>query len=97
METYINKEDLAYQKATRRVKELKGFYGNLTSYILVISFLAVLNIITSPGYLWFFWPMLGWGVGIAAHAANTFWIGKEWEENKIMELMDEERRNTKSL
>ncbi|WP_374461780.1 2TM domain-containing protein [Chryseobacterium taeanense] len=97
METFINKEDLAYQKASKRVKELKGFYGNLTSYILVISFLAVLNIITSPGYLWFFWPMLGWGVGIAAHAASTFWIGKEWEEKKIRELMDEERRNTKSL
>ncbi|MGE4512478.1 2TM domain-containing protein [Chryseobacterium taeanense] len=97
METYINKEDLAYQKATKRVKELKGFYGNLTSYILVISFLVVLNIITSPGYLWFFWPMLGWGIGVAAHAANTFWIGKEWEEKKIRELMDEERRNRKSL
>ncbi|MFY7813700.1 MAG: 2TM domain-containing protein [Chryseobacterium taeanense] len=53
--------------------------------------------ITSPGYLWFFWPMLGWGIGVAAHAANTFWIGKEWEEKKIRELMDEDRRNTKSL
>jgi len=92
METYINKEELAYQKASRRVKELKGFYGNLTSYCLVISFLAVLNLITSREYLWFIWPMLGWGIGIVAHAANTFGIGKDWEEKKIRQLMDEEKK-----
>ncbi len=97
METYMNKESQAYEKATKRVKELRGFYGNLTSYVLVISFLAVLNILTSPGYLWFFWPMIGWGLGIAAHAVTTFGIGKDWEERKIRELMEEERRNTKTL
>ncbi len=97
METYINKEELAYQKAATRVKELKGFYGNLTSYCLVISFLAVLNLLTSPEYLWFLWPMLGWGIGIVAHAATTFGIGKEWEEKKINQLMQEEKNNLKSL
>ncbi|UOE38157.1 2TM domain-containing protein [Chryseobacterium oryzae] len=97
METYINKEELAYQKAATRVKELKGFYGNLTSYCLVISFLAVLNLLTSPEYLWFLWPMLGWGIGIVAHAATTFGIGKEWEEKKINQLIQEEKNNSKSL
>ena len=97
METYINKEELAYQKAATRVKELKGFYGNLTSYCLVISFLAVLNLLTSPEYLWFLWPMLGWGIGIVAHATTTFGIGKEWEEKKINQLMHEEKNNSKSL
>jgi hypothetical protein len=97
METIINKENLAYRKATRRVKELKGFYGNLTSYCLVIPFLAVLNLLTAPEYLWFLWPMLGWGMGLAAHAINTFGIGKTWEEKKIKELMEEDRRNVKTL
>jgi len=97
METFTNREDLAYRKAAKRVKEIKGFYGNLTSYCLVIPFLFVINIITSPGHLWFFWPMLGWGIGLAAHGVNTFGIGKDWEEKKIKQLMDEERRNVKSL
>ncbi|MCS3867432.1 hypothetical protein J3D55_000348 [Chryseobacterium ginsenosidimutans] len=97
METIINKENLAYRKAARRVKELKGFYGNLTSYCLVIPFLAALNLLTAPEYLWFLWPMLGWGMGIAAHAMNTFGIGKTWEEKKIKELMEEDRRNVKTL
>lgn len=97
METYINRDNQAYEKATRRVKELKGFYGNLTSYILVISFLIVLNILTSPGYLWFFWPMIGWGLGVVAHAVTTFGIGKDWEERKIKELMEQDRKNIKTL
>lgn len=97
METFINNENQAYEKASRRVKELKGFYGNLTSYVLVISFLAILNLITSPEYLWFLWPMMGWGIGIAAHAAGTFGISKDWEERKIKQLMEEERNNTKTL
>lgn len=97
METFINKEELAYRKAERRVKEIKGFYGNLTSYCLVISFLAVLNIITSPEYLWFLWPMMGWGMGVVAHGISTFGIGKEWEERKIKQLMEEERKNIKTL
>ncbi|MCW3160677.1 2TM domain-containing protein [Chryseobacterium oryctis] len=98
METTFNtNENLAYQKAAKRVKELKGFYGNLTSYCLVIPFLAAVNILTDRNYLWFFWPMLGWGIGIAAHAINTFGIGKHWEERKIKELMEQERKNNKTL
>ncbi|WP_061084081.1 2TM domain-containing protein [Chryseobacterium indologenes] len=97
METIINKDELAYRKASRRVKELKGFYGNLTSYCLVIPFLAVLNLFTAPQYLWFLWPMMGWGMGLAAHGITTFGIGKEWEEKKIRQLMNEDRKGTKTL
>lgn len=95
--TSFTKETLAYEKASKRVKELKGFYGNLTSYCLVIPFLLVLNLLTAPNHLWFFWPALGWGIGIAAHAVNVFGIGKDWEEKKIKQLMEEEKRNTKTL
>ncbi|KMQ69775.1 histidine kinase [Chryseobacterium sp. FH2] len=95
--TFNNNESLAYQKAAKRVKEIKGFYGNLTSYCLVIPFLAVLNLITDSSHLWVFWPMLGWGMGLAAHGINTFGIGKEWEEKKIKELMEEEQKNKRTF
>ncbi|MBK1894732.1 2TM domain-containing protein [Chryseobacterium paridis] len=94
METLsFNKDNRAYEKAAKRVKELKGFYGNLTSYCLVIPFLLVLNLLTSPYHLWFYWPMLGWGIGLVAHGINVFGIGKNWEEKKIKELMDADKRN----
>ena len=97
MEILSTKETPAYEKAKRRVKELRAFYGNLTSYCLVIPFLAALNLLTAPGYLWFLWPMLGWGIGIAFHAVEVFGPGKHWEEKKIKQLMDEEKANIKTL
>ncbi|MDH5034733.1 MULTISPECIES: 2TM domain-containing protein [Chryseobacterium] len=98
MEILPDKETIAYRKASRRVKDLKEFYGNLTSYCIVIPFLAILNIVTAPGYLWFLWPALGWGVGIAFHAISVFGIGKSWEERKIRELMEkDEKQKIKTL
>ena len=86
-------EEERYAQAKKRVQEVKGFYGNLTAYIVVNVFLMIINLLTSPEHLWFYWPMLGWGIGILAHAVSVFGIGKEWEERKIKELMEEEKRN----
>ena len=35
--------DKRYQKAKERVESIKGFYGNLTAYCIVIPFLVWLN------------------------------------------------------
>ena len=88
-------EDKAYEKAQKRVKEIKSFYGNLFSYVIVITFLIILNLITSPKHLWFYWPMLGWGIGIAAHGISVFSIGRTWEERKIQEILEkqDQRKN----
>lgn len=91
MNTEPTTESLAYIKASKRVKELKGFYGNLTSYCLVIPFLIFVNLYTSPQYHWFWWPMLGWGIGVASHAFQVFGIGKNWEEKQIRKIMDNDR------
>jgi len=49
-------------------------------------------LMTSPSYHWFWFPMLGWGIGICFHAFGIFGykigLGKEWEARKIRELMD---------
>ena len=91
-----NQEYYSYQKAKKRVKEIKGFYANLVSYVLVISFLTFINLKYTPEHLWFFWPMLGWGVGLLFHAFGVFKIvpffGSDWEERKIKELMEEEKK-----
>ncbi|ROI11668.1 2TM domain-containing protein [Epilithonimonas hominis] len=90
MTTYTSEtaENIAYERAVKRVKELKGFYGNLISYCIVIPFLVIINLLTSPGQLWFYWPMLGWGIGLLAHGMNVLAIGRNWEEKKIQEIMN---------
>lgn len=95
-----NKNENKYQRAKERVEELKKFYGNLTSYVLVISGLAALNYwINGWSYMWFLWAAFGWGIGIFFHAINTFklnpFFGKNWEDRKIKELMDKEKNKTK--
>jgi hypothetical protein len=43
----VNTEDNKYQKAKKRVEETRGFYAHLVSYVLVNSFLFLINITTS--------------------------------------------------
>lgn len=83
-----------YAKVLKKVEDIKGFYTNLSSYILVNIGLLILNLTTSPNHLWFYWPLLGWGIGVAIHAANVFelmpFLGKDWEERQIKKFMDSE-------
>lgn len=86
-------EEKRYLKAKERVEVLKGFYGNLAAYLIIIPFLWWLNLRTTS-FIWAIFPTLGWGFGLTMHALEAFgynplW-GKRWEEKKIQELMDNE-------
>ena len=90
-QSYIT--DKRYEKAKERVKAIKGFYGNLTAYCIVIPILIFLNYRTNS-FPWVIFPTLGWGFGLMAHGMeaygyNPLW-GKRWEEKKIRDLMDNE-------
>jgi len=87
-------EQARYQEAKKRVEDIKGFYYHLITYILINAVLVVINLLTSPEYLWFIWPLIGWGVGLVIHAFSVFsniW-GKSWEERKIREIMEKDKR-----
>ena len=90
-------EEERYNKARKRVEEIKGFYGNLIAYIVVNIGLVVVNLLTSPKHLWFYWPLLWWGIGVIFHGLKVFnyisFLGKDWEETKIKEYMDDEKSN----
>lgn len=88
----VEDKDKAYERAQKRVKEIKSFYGNLISYCIVIPFLIIINLTTNPKNIWFFFPMLGWGIGLAAHGMSVFAIGKKWEEKKIREILEKQNK-----
>lgn len=89
--TYI--EDKRYEKAKERVEAIKGFYGNLMSYCIVIPILIFINYKTTD-FPWAIFPALGWGFGVTAHGLEAYgtnpFFGKRWEERKMRELMDDE-------
>lgn len=62
----------AYQRAKKRVEAKFGFYIHLTVYIIVNLLLIIINLNTSTSYLWFKWPMMGWGIGLFFHAVGVF-------------------------
>ncbi len=90
-EVYI--EDKRYEKAKEQVEKIKGFYGNLTSYVIVIPILIFINFRTTS-FPWAIFPALGWGFGLTVHGLEAFGYnplyGKKWEERKMREFMDDE-------
>lgn len=90
-----NNDALVLSKVRKQVKEMKIFYMHLMIYAVVIAVLMTINLITYPFYLWFLWPALGWGIPIAFHGLSVFnmtpFLGKDWEERKIEELMEKEK------
>ncbi|AYN67759.1 histidine kinase [Euzebyella marina] len=86
-----------YMRAKERVDHIKKFYASLTSYIIVISFLAGLNYYLDQwSYAWFLWPALGWGIGLVFQWLKTYdvnpFFGRNWEERKIKEFMQEDEQ-----
>ena len=67
-----DKEDPAYARARKRAKDKLDFYNHLLIYVVVIGCLYVLNWITLPEYYWAKWAAFGWGIGLAVHAATTY-------------------------
>lgn len=83
----LPKLEASEQEAMEYVRDIKGFYMHAFQYVIVITGLAVLNLFTSPGYLWFMWAAAGWGIGLAAHGLSVFEIfnpfGDDWEKRQI--------------
>ena len=94
-----------YLEAKKQVNELKGFYIHLVIYLVINLFITTMKVsgdlksgdsfyeaIFDFGTIavWLFW-----GIGIFFHAWGVFgrnvFFGKDWEEKKIKEYMEEDR------
>ncbi len=56
-------------QAREIVKAKLGLYIHSAVYVLVNVGLVATNLGTNPKRLWFQWPLMGWGAGLALHAA----------------------------
>jgi 2TM domain-containing protein len=79
-------------RARRRLAALKGFYIHLFVFATVLAGLTIVNI-ASGGPWWVLWVLLGWGIGILAHAITVFGRSPQaiadWEERKLRQFLDE--------
>jgi transcriptional regulator with XRE-family HTH domain len=83
------------KEAMEYVRDIKGFYVHLTQYGAMMVILLIINLLTSPGYLWVIWPALGWGIGVAAHGLNVFevvdFFGRDWERRQLAKRLRDRR------
>lgn len=95
MDNYDNE---SYKRAKKRLEDVKGFYTNLISYIIINIFLFIINVVFTPGNWWFLFPLIFWGIAIVFHFLGVFVFenrvfGREWEEKKIQEYIEDEKKN----
>jgi class 3 adenylate cyclase len=80
------------QKVLRKSEKMgAGFKGHLIPFLMVNAFLGWINLTYSPSFLWFLFPLFGWGVGLFSHAAAVRAAKRSAREVlQVEELGDEE-------
>ncbi len=93
-------EQIQYENALKRVKKVKGFYTHLIVYVVINIMIIIVNIQNldkedSYFQLENFFTAFFWGIGLLSHALSVFgpnlFLGKDWEDKKIKEVMEKER------
>lgn len=59
-----------YEQAEGQIRAEEGrisFYVHAGVYLLVNAMLLAINLAFVPQVLWFFFPLLGWGIGLTMH------------------------------
>lgn len=73
--------------AMAQVRRLRGFYNHAITYLAVNTALATWNLVTQPHRLWFVYPLLGWGIGLASHGLRAFevlpFLNSDWERRQV--------------
>jgi hypothetical protein len=92
----VNEHDeQVYRRARARVEALRAFYIHVLIYVAVNLGLFAINLVTYGGSWWFYWLLIGWGIGLASHVVVVVsggLFGPDWEERKIKQAMEQERR-----
>ncbi|NRD19684.1 2TM domain-containing protein [Winogradskyella eckloniae] len=107
IEPYEDREDTrdfrkeeAYLRAKKKVDAIVGFYWHLAVYVVVNVFLIILiGVNSSDGFTGFgpYATAVFWGIGLLFHFlgvfGTNFLFGKNWEQRKIEEYMEKERKH----
>jgi hypothetical protein len=73
MESGVQTEDELREQALQRLKKKRDFRSHLFIYFAVNAMLVAIWAITGTGnFFWPIFPIVGWGVGVAANAWDVY-------------------------
>lgn len=100
MENSDNLERRRFERASKKVRAISGFYKHLAVYLIVNGFLIALHYFDldkGEAFLTFgtFSTAFFWGIGLLFHGLSVLgpnvFLGSDWEERKINEIMEREK------
>ena len=87
----------AYRRATERVRARLAFAGHTGLLLAVAILLLIVNLVASPGFIWFHWPVIFWLLALALHAWTVFGPGlqviEHWRERETTRELGRMRRD----
>ena len=94
------------ERVQKKIKARKGFMAHLGVYLATGLFFLVINLVTMGGTdeLWFYWPMIPWGLGLLIHYFGVFGLPgtqelvEKWElEETAREMKRMRKQDLKQL
>ncbi|MBU2490354.1 MAG: 2TM domain-containing protein [Proteobacteria bacterium] len=64
--------DQALENARKNVRAKLSFYYHAGIFVVINLLMLAVNLTYSPQVLWFYWPLLGWSIGLATHGFQVF-------------------------
>ncbi len=55
-------------------REKYGFWMHFSAYVFVNLLIASMNLLYSPGAIWFIFVLFPWGIGVAAHFVGAYYL-----------------------
>jgi hypothetical protein len=72
MEAAPTNEQELREQALSQLKKKRGLRAHVFVYVVVNAMLVVIWAVTGAGAFWPIFPILGWGVGVAANAWDVY-------------------------
>ena len=72
MESGVQTEDDLRERAVQRLKRKRDFKSHVFIYLAVNAMLIVIWAVTGSGFFWPIFPIIGWGIAVAANAWDVY-------------------------
>ena len=83
----MNDVPAASDETAERDRAVRHLRRHILAYAAVTGALFLIDLLT-PGSWWFLWPMLGWGVAVAAHwlYVKSAHIDEDWTQQRTEDI-----------